>query len=81
MKQLKKLSENENYTAVNLGSLDELMDYSLIHPVRKTLIEGKVFLKDATDATGQKFRLTCYLPKLSSLISIFTGKTKKLTLS
>lgn len=28
------------------------MDYSLIHPVRKNLIEGKVFLKDATKATG-----------------------------
>lgn len=32
MKQLENLSENENYTAVNLGSFDELMDYNLIHP-------------------------------------------------
>lgn len=52
MKQLEKLSESENYTAVNLGSLNELMDYSLVHPVNKRLIEGKVFLKDATKATG-----------------------------
>ncbi|MDP2889760.1 MAG: cupin domain-containing protein [Bacteroidota bacterium] len=52
MKQLEKLSENEHYSAVNLGSLNELMDYSLVHPVNKRLIEGKVFLKDATKATG-----------------------------
>ncbi len=52
MKRLEKLSENENYSAVNLGSLNELMDYNLVHPVNKRLIEGKVFLKDATKATG-----------------------------
>ena len=62
MKQIEKLSENENYTAVNLGSLDELMDYSLIHPVRKTLIEGKVFLKDATQATGTEISFNMLLP-------------------
>ena len=62
MKQIEKLSENENYTAVNLGSLDELMDYSLIHPVRNTLIEGKVFLKDATDATGTEISFNMLLP-------------------
>lgn len=63
MKQIKKLSENENYTAVNLGNLDELMDYSLIHPVRKHLIEGKVFLKDATDATGTEISFNMLPPK------------------
>jgi len=43
MKKIDKLSENTHYTAVNLGDLNELMDYSLIHPVNKKLIEGKVF--------------------------------------
>ena len=62
MKQIEKLSGNENYTAVNLGNLDELMDYSLIHPVRNTLIEGKVFLKDATDATGTEISFNMLLP-------------------
>jgi len=28
------------------------MDYSLIHPVNKGLIEGKVFLKEETKVTG-----------------------------
>lgn len=63
MKQIEKLSENENYTAVNLGSLDELMDYSLIHPVRKNLIEGKVFMKDATNATGTEISFNMLLPR------------------
>ncbi len=52
MKKIEKISESANYSAVNLGELDELMNYSLIHPVNKKLIEGKVFLKDMTKATG-----------------------------
>jgi len=63
MKQIEKLSKNENYTAVNLGSLDELMDYSLIHPVRKNLIEGKVFLKDVTQATGTEISFNMLPPR------------------
>lgn len=52
MKQIEKLSENHNYTAIDLGNFDELFDYSLIHPISKKVIEGKVFLKEATKATG-----------------------------
>jgi len=47
MKEIEKLSESKNYTAVNLGDLDNLMEYSLIHKVNKNKIEGKVFLKEA----------------------------------
>lgn len=43
MKQIKKLSEDINYTAINLGNLDKLMEYSLIHPVNKQEIDGKYF--------------------------------------
>jgi len=81
MKQIEKLSGNENYTAVNLGNLDELMDYSLIHPVRKTLIEGKVFLKDATDATGTEISLNMLPPRTEQPYFHYTEKMKKLTLS
>ncbi len=52
MKEIAKLAEDVNYTAVNLGNLDELMEYSLIHKVNKQKIEGKVFLKEATKSTG-----------------------------
>lgn len=62
MKQLEKLEENTNYTAVNMGSLDALMDYRLIHPKNKNKIEGKVFLKDATKASGTEISFNTLLP-------------------
>lgn len=52
MKQIEKISENKNYTAVNIGNLDKLMEYSMLHPKSGNEIKGKVFLKDATEATG-----------------------------
>ena len=63
MKKLENLSVNTNYSAVNLGNLDDVKDYGLIHPVNKKLIEGKVFLKDATKATGTEISLNSVPPK------------------
>jgi len=63
MKEIKKLSQNSHYSAVDLGNLNELMDYSLIHPVNKQTIEGKVFLKDATQATGSEVSFNSLPPK------------------
>ena len=63
MKQIESLSENTHYSAVNLGNLYELMDYSLIHPVSKKIIEGKVFLKDATKATGTEISFNSLPPQ------------------
>jgi len=62
MKQIEKLSENTHYSAVNLGKLNDLMDYSLIHPVSKRLIEGKVFLKEVTKATGTEISFNSLPP-------------------
>jgi len=63
MKEIEKLSESKNYTAVNLGDLDNLMEYSLIHKVNKNKIEGKVFLKEATHATGSQISFNSLAPK------------------
>ncbi len=63
MKQIEKLSESKNYTAVDLGDLKSLMDYSLVHPVNKKLIEGKVFLKDATQSTGTEISFNSLPPR------------------
>lgn len=52
MKKAIEISENKNYSAVDLGDLNKLMEYSLIHPVNKQEIEGKVFLKDSTKSSG-----------------------------
>lgn len=52
MKEIKTISENKNYTAVNIDQLEKLTEYSLIHPKLNQKIEGKIFVKDATKATG-----------------------------
>ena len=62
MKQLEKLTENKHFTAVNIGILDSIKDYSLIHPVNKKLLEGKVFLKNATKATGTEISFNSLPP-------------------
>jgi mannose-6-phosphate isomerase-like protein (cupin superfamily) len=63
MKTIHPLSAGLNHTAVDLGIFDELMQYSLIHPVNKREIEGKVFLKDATDATGTEISFNIIPPR------------------
>ncbi|OJU34294.1 MAG: cupin [Bacteroidales bacterium 45-6] len=62
MKKIEKIAESPNYTAVNLGALNGIQDYSLIHPVNKREIEGKVFLKEATKSTGTEISLNYLLP-------------------
>lgn len=62
MKPIEKLSENINYSAVNLGTLDDIKNYALIHPVSKRLIEGKVFLKDVTKSTGTEISFNSLPP-------------------
>ncbi|MBC8004176.1 MAG: cupin domain-containing protein [Verrucomicrobia bacterium] len=63
MKTIEKLSENAHYNAVDLGNLNDLMQYALVHPVSKKLIEGKVFLKDATNATGTEISFNSLPPQ------------------
>lgn len=43
METINILSENENYTAVNIGSMNELMKHTLVHSVSGRIIEGKAF--------------------------------------
>jgi len=57
------ISENKNYTAVNIGKLEDVEAYSLIHPKLKTEIKGKVFLKDPTKSTGTEISFTTIPPK------------------
>ena len=63
MKQIEKLSENAHYSAINLGKLNDLLDYSIIHPVSKRVIEGKVFLKEDTRASGTEISFNSLPPK------------------
>ena len=62
METTKVISENENYTAVNIGSMDELMEHTLVHPVSGRIIEGKAFLKEVTKATGTEISFNSLPP-------------------
>jgi hypothetical protein len=66
MKQIEKISESKNCTAINTGSLDDLTDYSFIHPQNGQEVRGKVFVKEATKATGTEISFTV-LPRRSEL--------------
>ena len=63
MKKTEYISDNKNYSAVNIGSLDMLMDHSLIHPKSKAEVKGKVFLKEATQSSGTEISFQMLPPK------------------
>lgn len=50
-------------TAVNIGNLSDLSECFIIHPISKQKVEGKVFLKDLTGATGTEISLNVIPPK------------------
>lgn len=63
MKQVKKIAEGRNYTAVDIGSPDEIKSYSLIHAKTGKEVGGKLFLKGPTGATGTEISFTSIAPK------------------
>jgi mannose-6-phosphate isomerase-like protein (cupin superfamily) len=63
MKKVEKISENRNYTAVNIGTLEDIKSYSHIHPKLGTEIKGKVFANAPTHATGTEISFTTIPPK------------------
>lgn len=63
MKNIEIISEGDAYSAVDLGSLNGWLDYSLVHPISKREIEGKVFLKEATKSTGTEISFNSIAPR------------------
>jgi mannose-6-phosphate isomerase-like protein (cupin superfamily) len=63
MKQTKRLAKNKNYTAIDIGSFDDVKYYSLIHPKTRREIKGKLFLKELTGSTGTEISFTTIPPK------------------
>jgi len=57
------ISEDKNFTAVNIGNFDNLMDYSTIHPKNHREVKGKVFLKDTTKSSGTEISFQILPPK------------------
>jgi GrpB-like predicted nucleotidyltransferase (UPF0157 family)/quercetin dioxygenase-like cupin family protein len=62
MKKIEIISESENHTAVNVGNLNELQDYSFIHPKNGQIVTGKVFLKQPTHSTGTEISFSTIPP-------------------
>lgn len=61
MKQIQKLSEAKNYSAINLGKLSDLKDYTLeLGP--EIRIPGKVFGAQNLGATGGEFSFQVFAP-------------------
>jgi quercetin dioxygenase-like cupin family protein len=52
MKNLQISSEGKNYSALDLGEFENLMDYSFLHPRLKSEMKGKVFIGEILKATG-----------------------------
>lgn len=63
MKNIEQITKGEGYTAINRGALDKVGEYSLIHPKLNTEIFGKLFLKDATGATGTEISFNTQPPQ------------------
>lgn len=63
MKEVELITKGIGYTALDMGRLDEMGDYSVIHPKLKTEIPGKLFLKDVTEATGTEISFNVIPPK------------------
>ena len=63
MKNIEHISGNNNYTAINIGSLAKLAEHSIIHPKSGQEVEGKVFLKNASNATGTEISFQILPPK------------------
>jgi mannose-6-phosphate isomerase-like protein (cupin superfamily) len=63
MKQIERISENKNYTAVNIGNLEDIKPYSLIHAKTGKEVKGKLFVKRPTNATGTEISFTTISPK------------------
>lgn len=61
MKQIEKITADDNFSAINLGKLNELGDYVLeLGPEVK--IPGKVFGGSALQATGAEFSFQLFAP-------------------
>ena len=62
MKNITIKSEGENHIAVDLGSIDQLMDYSYMHPKRHQEVKGKVFVGEILKSTSAEVSFTVIPP-------------------
>lgn len=63
MKEIHKIATADTFTAINIGNLDSINEHTIIHAKSKQEVEGKVFLKEALQATGTEISFNHLAPK------------------
>jgi mannose-6-phosphate isomerase-like protein (cupin superfamily) len=71
---IKTISEGTNYTAIDIGALDKLSDYSFIHPKLGHTVESKLFVGELLKSTGSE---VSFMELPSKTIVSFLHKHKK----
>jgi mannose-6-phosphate isomerase-like protein (cupin superfamily) len=62
MKNVKITSEGVNHVAIDMGLIDQLSDYSYMHPKRHQEVKGKVFIGEIIKSTGAEISFTLIPP-------------------
>ena len=75
MKQIEKTASATNFTAINLGKLNELGDY-LLELAPEIKIPGKVFGGAALQATGSEFSFQLFQPGQKPVFFTLTKRMK-----
>lgn len=73
MKEIKTTKNGKNFTAVNLGKLNEIKDYEL-HMGPSMVIPGKVFVEQSLGTTGSEISFQSLAPNQDSVF-LHTHKT------
>lgn len=60
---MKLIAEGKNYRAINIGSLNDLNDYTYLHSKLKTELLGKLFLGEFLGTTGMEISIRDLPPK------------------
>jgi mannose-6-phosphate isomerase-like protein (cupin superfamily) len=63
MKDPKVISEGQNFSALDIGELYNLNDYSYVHPRLHTEVKGKLFIGELLKATGAEVSFALIPPK------------------
>lgn len=63
MKNLKVTSEGPNYSAIEIGKFDNLMDYLYLHPKLNQEVKGKIFVGEILKTTGAEVSFQILPPK------------------
>ncbi|HTX89354.1 MAG TPA: cupin domain-containing protein [Bacteroidales bacterium] len=62
MKNPDILSEGVHHTAIHLGKMENLAEYTMIHPKLQTEVKGKIFTGEKLKSTGSEISFTVLPP-------------------